>query len=192
VRDTIKRILKEDKLQRYINHIVDDYLKDSKVIGITMPFDSAYDLMDLGWEDEMMNFAYGEYENYGFKQDPEDEDSYYNELNPINPLDSHDMIQEMYYIFIDEKVKTGEFSETVDGWEINQNMWDIEGRDKFSHIIDWNCKGEYYGVEIRWNKFEDKLIREYGVPEDILAEVTDKIVRRMMDILDNEKKFCEE
>jgi hypothetical protein len=179
-----------DKYSKYINYVADDYLKEAKVIHITVPFGSSGELRDMGWDDEMLDFAYTQFERFGFREQPDDEDSYYYVDNPDHEWSFDEMLMDMFYIFIDEKVKTGEFIETYDGWEINQNMWDIDTGDGFTHIFDWNCKEKDYGINIKWNKFEDKLIFKYGVPENILTEVTDEIVARMIRILDNEKKFC--
>lgn len=177
-----------DKYSKYINYVADDYLKEYNVIPITIPFGSSSELRDLGWDDEMVDFAFSKYPNYGFTYD-EETDTYDREgSNHVWDID--DVVQEMFYIFIEERVKTGEFIETYDGWEITQNMWDIDTGTNFTHIFEWDCDNKEYIVNIKWPKFEDKLIIKYSVPENILIEVTDEIVDRMIRILDNEKKFC--
>jgi hypothetical protein len=194
VRDKIRKILKEEvnsNTIKYINHVVKSYMEGARVIDVTQEFGSASELRDLGWDDEMVDFAFTQYERFGFRQDPNDEDAYYHEGNPEHTWDLQDMLQDMFYNFIESKVKTGQFKETIDGWELLHNMWDVETPDGGTHVFSWDCSDRTYDQSVRINKrIDDKLVKNYGAPLEMVSTIRTLIIKEMTKLLDNEKKFC--
>lgn len=189
MRDNIRKILKEDRLSSYIDGVVNDFLKGVTITDITIDFETSGELRDLGWDDEMLSFAYEQYGDYGFTQDPEDEDSFYYEGSD-HIWDLEEVLMDMFYIFIDERVKTGEFVETPHGWEIKQHMWDVETRDGWTYIFDYICRTKTYSSDIKYQQLEGVLIEKYGVPNQLIKEVIDNIVLGVEGMLNKEKKFC--
>jgi hypothetical protein len=193
MRDKIRNILREEthpKTEKYINYCVQDYMNGAEVLPIREEFRSAGELRDMGWDDEMVEYAYTQYERFGFREDPENEDVYYHEGNPDYEWDIDEMISDMFYNFIDERVEYGEFIETDNGWEINQNMWDID-IDGETHVIDWYCYEKEYQINSRLRQtIQNNLNKKYAPPIELLSVIRDRIIGEMINLLDNEKKFC--
>lgn len=189
----MENIIKENfiKNEKFINYVVNDYIKEIEIIDFGYKFETSGELRDIGYEDEMFEFAYNEYEKYGFIQDPEDEDSYYHEGEPNTIWSNDDMLHDMFYNYIDFKVALGEFIVTDDGWLIRENKWLAITKRETTLLFEWNCNNKFFSLDSDDYKQIDIEITElYAAPDFLIEAIIKKIIKRIEDLLKYKEKIC--
>ena len=194
MKNTIRQILNEDSEDRYVDYVVDDIMKDAVIFRAFEDYESAGDMRDYGWDGEMLEFAYNEYENYGFTQDPEDEDVYHHQDSEYD-WDLDEVLQDMFYIFIEQKVKEGVFEETIDGWREWKDRWDIVVTDSNSnqhtHIWVYDCEHNTYKKTTTNRQIDDSLKNKYAISEgDVYHKIIHMLDVNMIELLKKKDKIC--
>ena len=62
MKNTIRQILKEHKQDRFVNLIISELMKGVAFFRSFEDYESANDMRDYGWDGEMLEFAYNNYE----------------------------------------------------------------------------------------------------------------------------------
>jgi len=194
MKNTIRQILNEDKEDRYVNYVVNDYMKNVAIFRNFEDYDSANDMRDYGWDGQMLDFAYSKYEDHGFRQDPEDEDVYYYEDSEYE-WGIDEVVQDMFYIFIDLKVKEGVFEPILDGWREWKDMWDIVVSDSNSnqhtHIWEYDCEHNTYKKTTTNRQVNDSLKNIYAISEgDVYHKIIHMLDVNMVELLKKKDKIC--
>jgi hypothetical protein len=194
MKNTIRQILKEDRQDKFVEYVVDDYMRGATIFRNFEDYESAGQMRDYGWDGEMLEFAYNNYEDYGFSEDPEDEDVYYHK-DSEHQWDIDEVLQDMFYIFIEQKVKEGVFEETIDGWREWKDRWDIvvpvEGTKTHTHTWKYDCEYKSYKQMTTNTQIDEVLLSKYAVTKgDIYHKIIYKIGTEMIGLIRSEKKLC--
>jgi hypothetical protein len=190
MKNTIRQILKEHKQDKFINFIVSDLLKGVAFFRNFEEYESANDMRDYGWDGEMLEFAYNNYEDYGFKQDPEDE-GVYSHKGGDYIWDIDEMLFHMFYIFIEEKVKEGILEETDYGWREWKDRWDVVLSDGSTHVWEYDCEYKTYKKITTDSQIMKTLKDKYAITEgDVFHKIVHELGMSMLKILKSEKKLC--